>query len=91
MQKKKQGEKAKETKSNLGKLNLIEGKNMIHLQRNHVVWKLTLSNYFENTTSLSIYFMLAIILMGLSNSLLMKITCQFLYQQNGREPHSNEQ
>ena len=68
MQKKKQGEKAKETKSNLGKLNLIEGKNMIHLQRNNVVWKLTLSNYFENTTSLSMYFLLAIILMGLSNS-----------------------
>ena len=70
MQKKKQEEKAKETKSNLGKLNLIERKNMIHLQRNNVVWKLTLSNYFENTTSLSMYFLLAIILMGLSNSLL---------------------
>ena len=64
---------------------------MIHLQRNNVVWKLTLSNYFENTTSLSMYFLLAIILMGLSNSLLMKTTCQFLYQQNGRELHSNEQ
>ena len=70
MQKKKQEEKAKETKSNLGKLNLIERKNMIHLQRNNVVWKLTLSNYFKNTTSLSMYFLLAIILMGLSNSLL---------------------
>ena len=70
MQKKKQEEKAKETKSNLGKLNLTERKNMIHLQRNNVVWKLTLSNYFKNTTSLSMYFLLAIILMGLSNSLL---------------------
>ena len=70
MQKKKQEEKAKETKSNLGKLNLTERKNMIYLQRNNVVWKLTLSNYFKNTTSLSMYFLLAIILMGLSNSLL---------------------
>ena len=63
---------------------------MIHLQRTNVVWKLTLSNYFENTTSLSMYFLLAIILMGLSNSLLMKTTSQFLYQQNDRELHSNE-
>ena len=50
---------------------------MIHLQRNNAVWELTLSNYFENTTSLSMYVLLAIILMGLSNSLLMKITSQF--------------
>ena len=76
---KKQGENAKETKSNLGKLNLIERKNMIHLQRKIVVWKLTLSNYFENTTALLMYFLLAIILIDLSNSLLMKIICQFLY------------
>ena len=41
-QRKKQGEKAKETKSNLGKLNLIEGKNMIHLQGINVVWRLVM-------------------------------------------------
>ena len=61
------------SKGKPGEIKLDWGKNMLHMQKDKLVSKLTLAFSFQNATSLLMYFLLELILMALSNFLPIKL------------------